>query len=196
MGLISNLLGTPKEHNREKSEHEVVKTPEFDITQYAKKLGVSAGIVLGAVIAALKAAKVEEVTDPAVLVGVLAVVAAAFLGTSLVMAIDLAARAYLAGAGSAGGEDEAADNSDSEVKESGSKAIPAPAGMMVWLPGDDGPHPVLAMNGDGEKATSYLVAAGSTVERTAGDKSVKAIDGTPSWHSADQIRAVRPAKWP
>lgn len=188
MGLISNLLGTPKEHDREKEDHEVVKTPEFDITQYAKKLGVTIGIIVTGVVAALKAAGVEEVTQPAVLVGVLGVVAAALVGASVVMAVDVASRAYLTGEGSAKGADSS-DSSDPEL-------FPAPPGTMVWLEGHDEPHPVLAIRGDGATASSYLVAAGSKVELTVGGKSVTAIDGSPKWQTSDTVRAVKPAKWP
>lgn len=187
MGLISNLVGTPKEHENEKKDHEVVKAPEFDITQYAKKLGITVGIIVAAVVAALKAANVEEMTDPAVLVGVLAVVAAALLSVSFVMAVDLASRAYLTGEGSAASSDGSSP-SDTEL-------IPAPPGTMVWLEGDAEPHPVLAITGEGEKM-SYLVAGGAKAERTVGTKTVDVVEGSPKWQAADTIRAVKPAKWP
>lgn len=194
MELLKKLFGTPTEHTEEKDKHEVVKTPEFDITQYAKKLGVSAGVLLAAVIAALKAAGVEEVTAPAVLVGALAVVAAGALGTSFVMAIDLAARAYLTGEGTAEKKDEAEKESSGDPTDG--NLIPAPPGTIVWLQGEDDPLPVLAMAGDGKKVSSYLVPAGSAVERTVGKKLVQAIDGVPKWHPAEDIRAIRPPKWP
>jgi hypothetical protein len=190
MGLFGKLFGTPPDHTEEKKEKEVVKTPEFDSTQYGKKLGVSVGVLVAAAIAALKAAGVEEVTEPAVLVGALGLAAAGLLGTSFVMATDIAARAFLSGEGSA---QKAADSDeDSAPKE----VIAAPPGTQVWLDGETEPHPLLAMSGDGEKVSSYLVATGSTVERKAGDKSVKAIDGSAKWHDAADIRAIRPAAWP
>lgn len=199
--LIKKLFGTPTEHEEEKKDHEVVETPEFDITQYAKKLGVGIGILVGALIAALKAAGVEEVTEPVVLVGALGVVAAALLGMSFVMAVDLASRAYLTGEGAAEKKGKKAkkdgdkgSNGDGDAPDG--KLIPAPARMMVWLQGETDPRPVLAMAGDGEKVSSYLVAEGATVNRTSGMKSVQALDGTPKWRSADEVRAVRTAKWP
>ncbi|HMI82343.1 MAG TPA: hypothetical protein VK480_11185 [Solirubrobacterales bacterium] len=188
MGIVKKIFGVPEEHQEEKKKHEVVKAPEFDITQYAKKLGVSIGILIGAVIAGLKAVKVEEVTDP-VLVGMLAVVAAAMLGMSFVMAVDLAARAYLTGEGAA--EETAPDDDPAD-----GDLIPATPGTIAWLQGEDEPRPVLAMTGDGEKVSSYLVAAGASVSRTVGGKTVGAIDGTPKWFRAEEIRAIRPAKWP
>lgn len=197
---LKKLFGTPQNHPKEKEDNEVVEVPEFDITQYAKKLGVSVGVLLAAVVAALKAAGVEEVTQPAVLVGALGVVAAGAIGTSFVMAIDLAARAYLTGEGAARKKKKQAD--DDAVSGNGGNGgpggdlIPAPPGTTVWLQGEADPRPVLAMAGDGKKISSYLVATGATVERSAGDKTIKAIDGTPEWHRAEEIRAIRPAKWP
>jgi hypothetical protein len=181
MGLIANLLGTPKEHEKEKAEKEVVKVPEFDITQYAKKLGVTIGVIAAAAAAALKLFKVEEVT-PEIVIGALGLTAAALLGVSLVMAVDIAARAYLTGEGSAEKAGETPPDSD---------LVAAPAGTMVWLADDDDPHPVLAITYDGNHTSAYLVAAGSTVERNQGSQRVKAIGGAPKWHSAAEIRAVK-----
>ncbi len=198
--LIKKIFGTPPDHATEKKNHKVVEAPEFNITQYAKKLGVSVGVILGAVIAALKAAGVEQVTEPAVLVGALGVVAAAAVGTSLVMAVDVAARAYLTGEGASKAEkgggpaEETPSGGDGDPPEG--EVIPAPAGTVVWIEGEEDPRPVLALAGDGAKASSYLVAAGSTVERRVGNRTVAAIDGAPKWHGADTIRAIRPAKWP
>src|SRR3954447_4560234 len=175
MGLLGKLFGTPPEHKEEKKDKEVVKTPEFDITQYGKKLGVSAGILVAAAIAALKKAGVPEVTEPAVLVGALGLAAAGLLGTSLVMAIDIAARSFLSGEGSGQKVDDG--DGDSAPKE----VIAAPPGTQVWLDGESEPHPLLAMSGDGEKVSSYLVATGSTVERKVGEKSVEAIEGSAGW---------------
>ena len=38
MSVIGKLFGTPPDHKEEKKEHEIVEAPEFDVTQYAKKL--------------------------------------------------------------------------------------------------------------------------------------------------------------
>ncbi|MDX6590113.1 MAG: hypothetical protein QOI84_1387 [Solirubrobacterales bacterium] len=186
MGLIGNLLGTPKEHEREKAENEVVKVPEFDITQYAKKLGVTIGVIAAAAAAALEIFHVTEIT-PGIVIGAFGLIAAAVLAVSFVMAIDIAARAYLTGEGSAEKAKESPSDSD---------LVSAPPGTMVWLEDDDDPHPVLAIAHDGGKVSSYLVAAGSTVDRGHDGERMKAIDGTPKWQSADTIRALKPPKWP
>jgi hypothetical protein len=192
MGLFSNaLFGTPKKHEQEKEVNEVVKTPEFDITQYAKKLGLTVGILLAAAVAALKAAGVEELTDPAVLVGILAVVAVGLLSASLVMAVDLAARAYLNGESSAVTE---------EKEKAGSTAgdprvVPMPRGTLVWLQGEESAHPLLAIARDAAGADSYLVASGSSVELGPVGQAQKAIGGAPKWEPAEKIRGIRPPKW-
>jgi hypothetical protein len=187
MGLIGNLFGVPKEHEKEKVEHEVVTVPEFDITQYAKKLGLTVGVLAGACVAALKAFDVSNTEG--IVIAVFGVIAASMLGVSLVMAIDLASRAYLTGSGSAKKDGGKAGDPPSEV-------VAAQPGTLVWLEDDDQPHPLLAIATDDDKASSYLVAAGSKVSRSRGDKSVEAIDGSPQWHSAETVRAMRPAKWP
>jgi hypothetical protein len=194
MGLIGNLLGTPKEHEKEKTENQVVKTPEFDITQYAKKLGVTVTVLAGAAVAALKGFDVNQTEG--MVIAIFGAIAAALLGVSLVMAVDLASRAYLTGPGAA----EKKKKKDKKASADGDpppdgELIAAPPGTAVWLE-DDEPHPVLAIAKDGEKGSSYLVAAGSTVKRPPGNDGVKAIDGAPKWHSADEVRAVKPPKWP
>jgi len=193
MGLLSNsLFGTPKKHEQEKEENEVVKAPEFDITQYAKKLGLIVGILLAAAVAALKAAGVEELTDPAVLVGVLAVVAVGLLSASLVMAIDLASRAYLSGEGSASDGDGKAK---ADATAGDSRAVPMPRGTLVWLQGEETAHPLLAIAHDAAGVDSYLVASGSSVEIGPAGQGQKAIAGAPKWEPAEKIRAIRPPKW-
>src|SRR3978361_33362 len=99
MGLIGNLFGVPKEHKKEKAEHEVVQVPEFDITQYAKKLGLTVTVLAAACVAALKTFDVDNTEG--IVIAIFGVIAAAMLGVSLVMAADLASRAYLTGAGAA-----------------------------------------------------------------------------------------------
>lgn len=190
MGLLSNpLFGTPRKHSDEKQDHEVVKTPEFDITQYAKKLGLGIGILLAAAIAALKAAKVEEVTDPVVLVGVLGVTAAGLLGMSLVMAIDIASRAFLSGEGSA---KESKEKEGERGQAVGSKAIAMPPGTLVWLQGDERPLPLLAVS---EAGDSYLVASGETYEAGRTGQGQQAIKGAPKWEAAEKVAALKPPKW-
>lgn len=201
MGLFSNaLFGTPKKHEQEKEVNEVVKTPEFDITQYAKKLGLIVSILLAATVATLKAAGVEELTDPAVLVGVLAVVAAGLLSASLVMAVDLASRAYLNGESSASAEEKDKDEKEKAKAKAGSAAgdprvVPMPRGTLVWLQGEENAHPLLAIARDAAGVDSYLVASGSSVELGPTGQSQKAIAGAPKWEPAERIRGIRPPKW-
>lgn len=190
--LLERLVGTPKDHKEEKAKVEVVKTPEFDITQYAKKLALGIPIIVGGTIAALEEFTEVEQTE-GIVIGVIGLVAVALLGVSLVMAVDLAARAYLAGAGSASKVEEKGEDEGGGDSPSRSEVIPAPPGTTVWLEESDEPRPALAIAVGDEEAVSYLVATGSTVERPGG---MRAIDGAPRWYPAEKIRATQPAKWP
>lgn len=193
MGIIGKLFGTPPEHKEEKDKHEIVKAPEFDITQYAKKLALVLGVLAPALAGVLKALKVEHVSSGMV-IGAFGVTAAALLGVSLVMAVDIAARAYLTV-----GEAEEKDGDKAAKEKTGDPKtglVAAAPGTMVWLEGDDDPHPLLAIAGDGTASSSYLVAAGSAIERRAGGKDVPAVDGPAEWHPASEVRAIRPRKWP
>jgi hypothetical protein len=186
---FKRALGIPTQDAEEQKETEVVKAPEFDLTQFAKGLVPLTAAVLGGVIAALKAAGVEELTDPPVLVGTLAVVAASVLGASFVSGVDIAARAFLSGEGSA-------KNATTEKeKPASSKVIPMPAGTLVWLQGDDRPLPLLAVSNEGTDPDSYLVASGETFEAGRAGEAQKAIKGVPKWESAEKIAAVKPPKW-
>lgn len=184
MEILGPIFGTPKDHGEEKKTNEVVTAPEFDITQYAKKLGIIIGPLVAAVLGALKAADI--VNSDAIVVAAIGLAAVALFGICLISSVDLAARAYLTASGATA--NETADSPDSDI-------VPAPRGMLAWLEDGDDPYPVLAISGDGAKASSYLVASGGSVQRQQGDKDVTAIDGAPKWLSADKIRAVRPAKW-
>jgi hypothetical protein len=186
---LKRALGIPTQDTQEQEETEVVKAPEFDLTQFAKGLVPLTALVLGGVVAALKAAKVDEVTEPAVLVGILGVVAAAVLGASFVSAIDIAARAFLSGEGSA--EKAAAE----KAGPADSKVIPMPSGTLVWLQGDDRPLPLLAVSKQGTEPDSYLVASGETFEAGRSGETQKAIKGTPRWEPAEKIAALKPPKW-
>ncbi len=187
MSAIGKLFGTPPDHKEEKKEHEIVEAPEFDVTQYAKKLAVVLGVLAPAIAGVLKALKVEHVSSGMV-IGAFGVTAAALLGVSLVMAVDIGARAYLT-IGKAGDKTTKDDTAKGDL-------VAAVSGTMVWLEGDDDPHPLLAISGDGSEASSYLVAAGSTIERRGGGKDMAAVDGPPEWHPASAVRAIRPRKWP
>jgi hypothetical protein len=188
MGLIGNVFGVPKKHEEEKKEHEVVRLPEFDITQYGKKLGLIVGTVVAAAFTAMEVAGVEEVTEGMVIAS-LGVAAAALLGICLLMATDLVARAYITASG-------AAEEPAAEDPPTGSEVVATSPGTMVWLENGDEPHPLLAIATNGGEASSYLIAAGSKVSRTRAGTSVDAIGGAPKWHAADAVRAVKPAEWP
>ena len=196
MGLIGNLFGVPKKHEEEKKDLEVVKAPEFDLTQYAKKLALGIPIFVAAVVAAL-----EEFTDveqtEAIVIGVLGLVAVALFGVCLVMAADLAARAFITASG-AGEKAEKAEDGEKGKGDpaAGSEIVTASPGTLVWLENTDEPRPLLAIASDGGEVSSYLVAAGSKVTRTQAGKNIEAIGGAPKWHPAAAIQAVKPAKWP
>jgi hypothetical protein len=192
MSAIGKLFGTPPDHKEEKKEHEIVEAPEFDVTQYAKKLALVLGVLAPAIAGVLKALKVEHVSSGMV-IGAFGVTAAALLGVSLVMAVDIGARAYLT-IGKAEGEAGKGDAAKGGAAKG--DLVAAVPGTMIWLEGDDDPHPLLAISGDGTEASSYLVAAGSTIERRGGGKDMAAVDGPPEWHPASAVRAIRPRKWP
>jgi hypothetical protein len=174
----------------EKDGKEVVDTREFDLTKFAKKLGIAIGFLAPAIVGGLESFNQVKVPT-AVIVGALGVTAAALLGIAFVSAVDIASRAFLSGEGSAQKKDEG------DGEESGSaEVIAAPAGMQVWLKEGDGPHPVSAMSSDGKKVTSYLVATGSAQKRSVGGHQVHAIDGTVKWCDAAEVQAVRADGWP
>lgn len=141
------------------------------------------------------ATALEKFTDvkqtEAIVIGVLGLVAVALFGVCLVMAADLAARAFITASGA--GEKAEKDKDDPAA---GAEIVTASPGTMVWLENTDEPRPLLAIASDGGEVSSYLVAAGSKVTRTQAGKSVEAIGGAPKWHPADAIQAVKPAKWP
>jgi hypothetical protein len=190
MGLIKKLFGTPPDHKDEKKEHEVVETPEFDITQYAKKLGLAIGVLVPAIAGVLKALDKQEVPS-AVIVGALGVTAAALLGIAFVSAVDIAARAFLSGEGSAQKKDASKDD-----KAGPAEPIPVPKGMQIWLKDGGGPYPVIAIDSGKGKASSYLAATGSVHDRDVDGKEVKAVDGTVKWYGEDEVQAIRADKWP
>jgi len=187
MGLIGSVFGVPKNREEEK-KNEVVKLPEFDITQYGKKLGLIVGSIVTATFTAMEVLKVKNVTEGMVIAS-LGVAAAALLGVCLLMAVDLAARAFITASG-------AASKSDAEDPPSDSEMVAVPPGTVVWLADGDEPHPLLAIATNRGEASSYLLAAGAKVSRTRGGASIDAIGGTPKWHAADEVRAVKPAEWP
>jgi hypothetical protein len=191
MGLLDNaLFGTPPNHDQDKQDTAVapVQAPEFDVTQYVKKLAIVIGVLAPALIAALKLFNVKEVT-PGIVIGALAVTAVALLSVSLIMAVDLASRAYLT-------RGEASTDGHHGVDHTSQPGlIAAEPGTLVWLEGDDEPRSVLAIAGDGTGASSYLAVSGPALERPFGDRRVVVFDGAPTWHSADKTKAYRLPNW-
>jgi hypothetical protein len=92
MGLLDGLFGVPKPSGE--TGREVVKAREFDITQYGKKLTVFIAVLVPAIVAALKALGVEEISETMVIAS-LAVTAVAVFCATLLMAVDMIARALV-----------------------------------------------------------------------------------------------------
>lgn len=194
MGILDlPIFGTPKGHKAAKqSDDAIVKAPEFDVTQYAKKLAVVIGVIAPATAGALKLLKVNQIT-PGIAAAALGVTAAALLAASLVMAVDIAARAYLTrGQPATGG---GGDDGGGSPKQD-TAIIATAKGSVAWLEGSEEPRPILAIRTERDGTNSYLLAAGSTVERTRNGKPVKAIDGAAKWHAEADVRAIRPGGWP
>jgi hypothetical protein len=193
MGWVKDLSAALKKHQEEEAKREVVKAPEFDLTHFAKRAALAIPVFAAACGTVLKELDIVDPSD-AIVIAIFGVVAAALLGASLVMAADLAARAFVTGVGEAKKEQDGAAETDPPAD---SEVVAAPPGTTAWLENDDEPHPLLAIKTAGEEASSYLLAVGSTVTRPqGGQERVEAIDGTPKWHPAEAIRAIRPAKWP
>ena len=184
MGLLDNaLFGTPPNHDQDKQDKAVapVQAPEFDVTQYAKKLAIVIGVLAPAIIAALKLFNVKEVT-PGIVIGALAVTAVALLSVSLIMAVDLASRAYLTRGETLKDGHSGAD----QTFQAG--LIAAEPGTLVWLDGDDEPRPVLAIAGDGTSASSYLAVSGPALAPLLGYPRVVVLQGAPEGLSPQKAR--------
>ncbi|HET8863491.1 MAG TPA: hypothetical protein VFM94_09605 [Solirubrobacterales bacterium] len=76
------------------SGSEVIKAREFDITQYGKKLTVLIAVLVPAIVAALKALGVKEISETMVIAS-LAVTAIAVFCATLLMAVDMLSRALV-----------------------------------------------------------------------------------------------------
>lgn len=99
MGLLDNaVFGAPKATG--KPGEEVITAREFDITQYGKKMAVLLGVLAPAIVGALKVIWGKDVT-PAMVIAALAVTAVAIFSASLVMAVDMIARAIVTRQGTA-----------------------------------------------------------------------------------------------
>jgi hypothetical protein len=215
MGLLdSPIFGTPPEHTTEKREEGgknlAVKAPEFDVTQYVKKLSVVMATLAAGAAGVLKAIEGTD-TPPGILAACLGVVAVGILGVCLISAVDIAARAYVT-RGQNESSDEAATPPDKKADAQGPAkpaptTEPAPGGlavggpssrMLAWLEGDDQPRLVLAVTGDGT-TSKYLLSGEDRGTRKDGDVTVTSIEGRPAWHDGKEVsalRAVKLADWP
>jgi hypothetical protein len=175
--LLGPIVGAPPEREQDKADpaKAPVQAPEFDITQYAKKLGIVIGVTFPAVLAVLKAAGVD-LSDGIVIAG-LGVTAGALLGACLVMAADLVARAY------AERSSRLAPKSEDAAGASGGSAL-----MTVWLRGETAPCPVVAVDRESAE-TNYLVLRGSTSKKDADGHEMVAYDDGPEWVSASEVTA-------
>lgn len=187
MGLVGRLVGTPPDHVREKEKQQIVDIPEFDVTQYAKKLGVVVGLIVPVIITALKSFGVHDISTPIIVSG-LGVTAVVLLSASLVMAVDLASRSYLKRGLIAQGERET--HEDGAAGSAGG-AVAVPSGVLVWLKDREEPQPLLAVARGSDGESSYLVAGGPVIQRRGSDGSPQyAFDGAPEWHPAADIHAT------
>jgi hypothetical protein len=173
------------------NEVEVVKAREFDLTGFVKKAAAAIPIVTGAAVGILKAADVE-ITE-GIWFAVFGLAAVVLLGASLVMAADMIARALATGL--VAKAKAKADGTSAGPTPAGVEIVAMPPGTLAWLKDENKPKPVLAIAGDGEKSSAYLVAGGQPTKIPPGNEGPAAIDGAPTWHGADAIRAVKPAKW-
>jgi hypothetical protein len=194
--LLKSMVGQPAEHEQDKKDpgKALIQAPEFDITQYAKKLGVVVGVLVPAVLGALKAANVDVSTP--IMIATLGVTAAALLGVSFVVAADILGRVYAdrsakwslgsdAASGATAGRPGAAAGGHAG-------AAGAPGGpealMTVWVSGGTEACPVIAIE-RGESETSYLILQGSTSRKQLGGREVEVYDGRPTWIEESEIAA-------
>jgi hypothetical protein len=194
MSILGSIFGTPPDHGAEKANQKVVTAPEFDITQYVKKLGVSIGVLAGASASALKLFHVKEITT-GIVAAALGLTAAALLGVCMVAAVDIAARAYVTRSTA---KPEPVDGGPAGTDAAGTGGLPVGTvsqKLLVWLEGEAQPRLVLAVAGDGDKS-KYLLSGDEVGERDQSKGSVPSLEGSPAWHDAKKIRAVKAAGWP
>jgi hypothetical protein len=215
MGLLDfALFGTPKQtaESQVGGENVAVKAPEFEITQYVKKLSVSLGLLAAASATALKLFDSSK-TPPGIIAACLGVTAVGILGVCLISAVDIAARAYVTrgqqptpnnpppGPVDQGGA-PAAQTAAATAPAPTPTALPtiavSPDRVLAWLEGDEQPRLVLAVTGDGA-ASKYLLSGDGRGSRKDGDDAVPSLEGIPSWHDSKEVHAVRAVKltdWP
>jgi hypothetical protein len=176
--LLGPIVGAPagREDEKKDAAKAPIQAPEFDLTQYAKKLAIVVGVIFPAVLAALKAADVN-VTD-GIVIGGLGVTAAALIGACLVMAADLSARAY---------SDRSTRWTAGTSGKSAAVVDRSPL-MTVWLRGETEPCPVVAVDRD-KAGTAYLVLRGSTSKKETDAQEIVAYDDAPEWVPASDVTA-------
>lgn len=163
MGILDNpLFGTPKASDS--AGEEVVKAREFDITQYGKKMAVLIGVLVPAIVGALKLFHVKEISD-AMVIASLAVTAVGILSASFVMAVDMIARALV--------------TRRTETKEE----RPPDGPHYVRIKGSNDPRPVFAVRDEGGDDSSFLVPTGERLSDPSG------FDGPLRWVPAKKVRA-------
>jgi hypothetical protein len=176
MGTLGRVVGTPQAAPGDTGT-EVVEAKEFDITQYAKKLTLATGAFATAVVAALDAFEVHDVTEPMVIAG-LAVIAVCLFSASIVMAVDMIARAIVTNGDKSEADDDASDNHEIGSVQSG---------LEVRLEGSTETRPVLAMRSQDGSADAFLVPAGT---RSSGS-GPPTFEGPVRWVPAGEVRAYR-----
>jgi hypothetical protein len=200
------LFGTPPTHTTEKNEEGgknlAVKAPEFDITQYVKKLSVSLGLLAAASAAALKV--LGKTTPSGLVAACLGVTAVGILGVCLISAVDIAARAYVTRGQQPNSADPPTGTDGKDNVPVGTPATPPPAiavpsgRVLAWVEGYEQPRLVLAITGDGAES-KYLLSGDTKGSRPDGTTTVASLEGRPAWHDAKEVTAVRAVKladWP
>jgi len=184
MGILDNpLFGTPQASDS--TGEEVVKAREFDITQYGKKMAVLIGVLVPAIVGALKLFHVKEISD-AMVIAALAVTAVGILSASFVMAVDMIARALVTRQTGGDGEKKSAPSGATGAAGGG----PAPTGpgsspgtQFVRIKGSDDPRPVFAVRDEGGDDSAFLVPIGAKLSDPPG------FEGPLRWVPAKKVRA-------
>lgn len=177
MSILGRLVGTPQAPAGDTGK-EVIEAREFDITQYGKKLAVVTAALATAVVAALEVFDIQEVTEALAIAG-LAFVAVCLFSASLVMAVDMIARAIVTVPEAARGSSDAAETTDAEIEAVRSD-------LEVRIEGSDEMRPVLAIS-RGNGGDSFYVPTGLR----SGDGNRPTFEGPFRWVPSTEVRACR-----
>jgi hypothetical protein len=180
LDFLGPLVGNPSKRDEDKQDptKAPITAPEFDITQYAKRLAVVIGVLFPAILGVLRAAHIK--IDEGVIIAALGVTAASLLGACFVMASDILGRAY-------------ADRSQRwtpapplrEYAESKGRA----ALMTVWLHDQPEPCPVIAIIPAPGNQARYLILHGTTSTKTQNGRQITVYDDPPRWVNDSDIVA-------